>query len=282
MTVVAACQLGPTLREPVANQERVAAAVAEAAGRGAELVVLPELMSSGYAFVDHREAWEWAEPADGPTMRTWAQLAADHEIVLVGGFCERAGERLFNSAAIVDSSGLRAVYRKAHLWDRERLIFAAGDAAPPIVDTSVGRISTMICYDLEFPEWVRIPALTGAQLLAAPVAWPALGRPVAGERPAEVVRVQADAGMNRLPVVACDRVREERGVGWVGGTVLTDADGAVLAGGWGSEREEIMVADVDLSVADDKRVGGLSDIHADRRVDLYPTAGWVGLQETGA
>jgi 5-aminopentanamidase len=275
MTVIAACQLRPTLGDPSANRERVASFVGDAVGQGAQLVVLPELVSSGYAFEDRAEAWEAGERADGPTLAAWQRLAAEHGIVLAGGFCERAGDVLFNSAAVVDPSGLRAVYRKAHLWDRERLIFAAGDGAPPIVETSLGRISTMICYDLEFPEWVRIPALAGAQLIAAPVNWPAAGAVPAGERPAEVVRVQADAGVNRLPVVACDRVGDERGVAWVGGTVLTDADGWVVAGGYAGADEAVFTADVDLASADDKRVGGLSDIHADRRPELYPTTGWV-------
>ena len=274
MTVIAACQVAPTLGDLAANRERVAAAVSEAAGRGAELVVLPELVSSGYAFTDRAEAWESAESADGVTVSGWRQLAGDHGVVLVAGFCERSGETLFNSAAVVDPSGLRAVYRKAHLWDRERLIFTAGDAAPPIVETSFGRLSTMICYDLEFPEWVRIPALAGAQLLAAPVNWPAAPSRE-GERPAEVVRVQANAAVNRLPIVACDRVADERGVTWVGGTVLTDADGWVLAGGWSGDAEQILVAEVDPTTADDKRIGGLSDIHGDRRAELYPTTGWV-------
>src|SRR5262249_4869608 len=187
---------------------------------------------------------------------------------------ERSGDSLFNSAAVVDASGVRAVYRKAHLWDRERLIFDAGNEAPPIVETSVGRLSTMICYDLEFPEWVRIPALAGAQLLAAPVNWPASPAPE-GERPAEVVRVQANAAVNRMPIVACDRVAMERGVTWVGGTVLTDADGWVVAGGWASEGETVVMAEVDPAQADDKKIGGLSDIHADRRPELYPTTSWV-------
>jgi 5-aminopentanamidase len=274
MTVVAACQLGPMLGDVAGNRERVASAVEDAAGRGAELVVLPELVSSGYAFEDRTEARAAAEEADGVTVRGWERLAADHGVVLVGGFCERSGEQLFNSAAVVDPSGVRAVYRKAHLWDRERLIFDAGDQAPPILETRVGRISTMICYDLEFPEWVRIPALAGAQLLAAPVNWPAAPAPE-GERPAEVVRVQANASVNRLPIVACDRVGVERGVAWVGGTVLADADGWVIAGGRSSDGEAIVMAEIDPRQADDKRIGGLSDIHADRRSELYPTSGWV-------
>ena len=84
-----------------------------------------------------------------------------------------------------------------------------------------------------------------------------------------MVRVQADAAVNRMPVVASDRVGDERGVGWVGGTVVTDADGWVVGGGWGDANEKIVLGEVDLSSADDKGIGGLSDIHADRRPELY-------------
>lgn len=273
MTIVAGCQLAPTLGDPAANRELVADAVGRAAALGARLVVLPELVSSGYVFTDRAEAAGTAESPGGATVTLWQRLAVDHDIVLVGGFCERGGPTdpdgtVFNSAAVVDPSGVRAVYRKVHLWDQERLIFTPGSAPPPVVPTAVGRIATMICYDLEFPEWVRLPALAGAQLLAAPVNWPDYPRPDT-ERPNEVVRAQADAGVNRMPVLACDRVGTERGVDWVGGTVITNANGWVLAGGQGGHDETIVVAEVDIAEASDKRVGGLSDIHADRRPELY-------------
>jgi 5-aminopentanamidase len=94
--------------------------------------------------------------------RFWARLAADHGVVVVGGFCELASGDLFNSAALVDPGGLRGVYRKAHLWDRESLWFSPGSAAPPVIPTRFGRIAVMICYDLEFPEWVRLPSCSSS------------------------------------------------------------------------------------------------------------------------
>ena len=95
---------------------------------------------------------------------------------------------VYNSAALVSPDGVLAVYRKAHLWDAEKLVFTPGDAPPPVVDLPFGRVGLMICYDLEFPEWVRLAALAGADLIAAPVNWPAMPVP-AGERPCDVVRV---------------------------------------------------------------------------------------------
>jgi predicted amidohydrolase len=279
-TVVAGCQVAPVLGDPAANREVVTAAVADAAGQGARVVVLPELVSSGYVFTDRAEAAAAAEPADGDTIRHWHNLARTHHLVIIGGFCELgANDTLYNSAAIIDPTGVRAVYRKAHLWDRERLIFTPGNTPPPVVATEAGRISTMICYDLEFPEWVRIPALAGAQLLAAPVNWPAYPHPD-NQRPLEVIRAQADAGVNRMAVIASDRTGTERGVSWVGGTVVTDPDGWILAGGTFTAHTHTAIAEVDLALALDKRIGGLSDIHADRRPELYGPVTARGLRAT--
>jgi 5-aminopentanamidase len=289
-TVVACCQLAPVLGDPAANRELAAAAVAGAAAQGASVVVLPELISSGYVFESQAEARASAEAADGETVSCWARLAADHGIVIVGGFCETAAGEVFNSAALVDPDGLRSVYRKAHLWDNERRWFSPGSAAPPVTPTRFGRIAMMICYDLEFPEWVRLPALDGAQLLCAPTNWPAFPRP-AGERPAEVVKVQADAAVNRMFIAACDRTGEERGVGWVGGSVIVDADGWPLAAtpqaagptatspGRPADAPITITARCRLGDALDKTTGPMNDVHADRRPELYRRVGGETIPE---
>jgi len=268
VTVVACCQLAPVFGDPAANRELAAGAVTGAVDRGSRVVVLPELISSGYVFQSQAEARACAETADGPTVTLWARLAADRQIVIVGGFCETDGGELFNSAALVDPGGLRCVYRKAHLWDSESLWFTPGSAAPPVVATRFGQIGVMICYDLEFPEWVRLPALDGAQLLCAPTNWPAFPRP-GGERPAEIVRVQADAAVNRMLIAACDRTGAERGVDWVGGSVIVDADGWPLAEATGAAGPVTITAECRLASALDKATGPRNDVHADRRPGLY-------------
>ena len=267
-TLVACCQLTPVFGDPAANRELTADAITHAAGRGAGVVVLPELVSSGYVFRSRAEAQACAETADGPTLGLWARLAADHEIVIVGGFCEIAGGVLFNSAALVDPGGMRWVYRKAHLWDAEPRWFTPGGQSPPVILTRFGRIAVMICYDLEFPEWVRLPALDGAQLLCAPANWPAFPRPD-GERPAEIVRVQAGAAVNRMFIAACDRTGEERGVDWVAGSVIVDADGWPLAEATMTAGPITITAECRLGDALSKAVGSANDVHADRRPELY-------------
>ena len=141
--------------------------------------MLPELSDSGYLFADASEARSLASPAaSSVTLSRWRSLAASHDLTVAGGFCELGQDgELYNSAAIVDASGTRAVYRKAHLWDTEKKIFTPGDGAPPVVELPLGNVALMICYDLEFPEWVRLAALSGADLIAAPVNWPASASP---------------------------------------------------------------------------------------------------------
>jgi 5-aminopentanamidase len=267
--VVACCQVAPILGDLAANRELAADAVTRAAGQGASVVVLPELVSSGYVFESQAEAWAAAEPPYGEMVSLWVRLAAQHRIVIVGGFCEAADDGgVYNSAALAGPDGLHCVYRKAHLWDAERLWFTPGNGIPPVVATEFGRIAVMICYDLEFPEWVRLPALDGAQLLCAPVNWPAAPRPE-GERPAEVVRVQADAGVNRMFVAACDRTGRERGVDWIAGSVIADPDGYPLAAAPPPSGPITIAAECRLADALDKTVSRYSNIHADRRPRLY-------------
>jgi len=216
------------------------------------------------------EARALARPAaDSPALRRWQALAAEHHIVIVGGFCELGLDgRLFNSAALVDASGVRAVYRKAHLWDAEKLVFTPGDDAPPVVALPMGRVGVMICYDLEFPEWVRLAALAGADLIAAPVNWPAMPVP-AGERPCDVVRVQADACVNGVFIAVADRCRAERGVSWVGGTVIVGPDGYPLAGPVTADEPAVLVASYDLTRARNKQISAHNDVLTDRRPLLY-------------
>ncbi|OWP48491.1 nitrilase family protein [Pseudomonas nitroreducens] len=272
---VACCQLAPIVGDPTHNRRVAERAIRTAALRGAQVIVLPELAQSGYVFEDRAEALALSEAQDGPTLQLWQRLASELGIVIVGGFCERLkGERVANSAALVDARGLRTVYRKAHLWDGENAIFTPGSEAPPVVETTFGMIAVMICYDLEFPEWVRLPALAGAELLCAPVNWPWGPRPDQ-ERAAEVVRVQANASVNRLFIAACDRHGHERGVDWVQGSVIVDADGFPLAGP-AEGGEQILLATLDLARARNKRISLHNHLHQDRRPRLYGEQGLLG------
>ena len=267
-TTVAACQLRLDIDDPEGNRRAVVEAVASAATRGARLVVLPELVTSGYVFADVAEATARSEPLDGPTVTLLAELSRVHDLVLVAGFCEwSGGERPWNSLVVLDRGELSAVYRKTHLWGTEKAVFSAGDERAPVVDTSVGRLAAMICYDLEFPEMVRDVALRGAQVVVAPSNWPSVSPPP-GERPPEVVKAQAAAAVNRVFVVVADRWGHERGVDWIGGSVVCDVEGYPVAGP-ATGGEALLVAELDLERAGDKRLGPANDALADRRPELY-------------
>ena len=266
---VACCQVALAIGDTAGNRARVRTAILNAAAVGAQVVVLPELANSGYMFADLAELHSCAEPLEGSTVQEWTDLASAHGLIIVGGLAEAGADgRVYNAAVLIDASGLRASYRKVHLWDNENNnLFTPGSAAPPVVDTALGRIGVMVCYDLEFPEWVRAAALAGADLLCAPVNWPLFPRPT-GERPSEVVKVQAGASVNRMFIAVADRAGRERGQDWLGGSVIVDADGypqTTLALGL----EGIHMATVNLSNARNKHVSARNHVHTDRRTELY-------------
>ncbi|MDR2983747.1 MAG: carbon-nitrogen hydrolase [Nocardiopsaceae bacterium] len=272
---IAACQVSLRVGEMAQNRATAAEAVTRAAGMGAMIVVLPELTPSGYIFRDVAEARSLSERPDGPTAAQWHDLAARHDLVIVGGFSELgADDLLYNSAMLVDPSGVRAVYRKAHLWDAEADFFTPGSEPPPVVKTSYGAISMLICYDVEFPEWVRLPALAGAELLAVPTNWPAEPVPT-GERSILSANVQVQAFANRMFIAAACRCGAERGVEWTGGSVIAGHDGYPLAGPAstaspaGTAQPELLIADCDLTLARNKATGPRNDAHADRRPAIY-------------
>jgi predicted amidohydrolase len=266
-TRVTCCQIPLRIGDTTGNRTTAAAAIEAAAADGAQIVLLPELASSGYMFADRAELASLAEPRDGPAITEWANLAEVFGLTIVAGFPEDAGDRIYNSAAVVDRTGLRGVYRKTHLWDSENAVFDRADDLPLLIETEHGRIGVLLCYDVEFPEWVRAVALAGAELLCAPVNWPLLPRPD-GERPTEMVRAMAGAGINRMPVAVCDRAGVERDQDWIGGSLITDADGyPVVVAQYGKPGN--ITADVDLTQARIKKFNQYNDVHGDRRTDLY-------------
>jgi predicted amidohydrolase len=266
VTRIACQQLAPVFADLDANRRLTVGAIQEAVEAGADVVVLPELITSGYMFESTDEILDVAIGTDDAIIGDWAAEAARADVVVIGGFCERGEDgRVYNSAAVIDASGLRAVYRKLHLWDREKLVFTPGSKLPPVIDTRVGRIAAVICYDLEFPELTRSIALAGAQALLVPTNWPLVPRPET-ERPPEVVIGMAAARVNRMAVACADRLGVERGQKWTGGTTIIGADGWVAAE---SRGPGLVVADVDLEFALDKRLTEHADAFGDRRPEHY-------------
>lgn len=256
------------------NIERIREAIGATAEGGARLIVLPELATSGYVFADRAEAESVSlTRAD----RRWAliQRAIPADVVVVLGYAERDGDRLFNTAAVLTSERRLADYRKSHLWGTEKQVFDEGTTAGMVVDVPFGRLGVAICYDNEFPEVPRSLALAGADVLALPVNWPLVPRP-AGEHPPETIQAMASARSSRLPTVIADRSGAERGVEWTGGTAVIDAHGWIAATPTAPAAVSTpvptapaAVATVRMADSRDKSLPPHNDLFADRRPDLY-------------
>ena len=267
---VACCQTVPDVGDAGASAAQARAALSEAVAAGAQIVVLPELCNSGYVFESLEEARAAAVPADGELLDGWAQEAARGDaVVVLGGFCEVADDgRLFNSAALVDRSGVLAVYRKLHLWNDESLWFTPGEESAPVVDTVHGRIGMGVCYDIEFPELTRGLALGGADLIALPTNWPRETPPQVGG-PMVKLLARSTAYLNRVFVVVCDRGGRERGLDFEGGSSITAPDGSVPASSEPGAAAQTLIAECELSDARNKRTGPRNDAIADRRPEHY-------------
>jgi 5-aminopentanamidase len=269
---IACCQIAPDVESPVASAALARASIAGAIDEGADIVLLPELCTSGYVFRSLDEARAAATPADGALLNGWADEAARGDALVVGGFCELAPDgRLFNSSALVDRNGVLAVYRKMHLWAEERFWFTAGEAPAPVVSTRHGSIGLAVCYDLEFPELTRGLALQGAQLIALPTNWPRDNAPPDG-RPVLHSLAAMTAYWNKLFVAVCDRCGTERGLEFEGGSVIAGPDGAFRAGPVPDRGVRTLVADCELNEAADKRTSEHNDAFADRRPAHYVQA----------
>ncbi|WP_081955216.1 nitrilase family protein [Achromobacter sp. RTa] len=268
---VASIQMAPAIGEVAANVARSIELAEEAAARGARLVVLPELANTGYMFESREEAYALAEPVpEGPSSRAWIELAGRLGIYLVAGIAERCGDRLYNSALVAGPQGYIGTYRKLHLWGDENLYFEAGDLGLPVFHTELGRLGVAICYDGWFPEVYRLLALRGADLVAVPTNWvPMPGQTPDGPAMAHALAI-AGAHSNGLTVVCADRVGVERGQPFVGRSLIVGSQGWTAAGPASADREEILLAAVDLKAARrGRQLNAFNHVLRDRRRDVY-------------
>ena len=269
MLKIAVCQLPLDVEKPVAfNIGLAEEAIVRASALGAKLIVLPELTNSGYVFKDKDEAMSRATTLDGSLVLEWMEIASREKITLVAGLNLLVDGKLRNASVIIDESGLRGHYFKAHLWNDELDIFIPGDNPPLVIDTEFGRLATMVCYDLEFTEWVRLAMLDDAVVMALPTNWPSSGLP-AIPTALEAVRVQAAASQNKMVVAAADRCRPERGVIWSSASVIADSDGVLQAIADPAAGAKIQILVADLEIPTDRKLSARNDARTDRRVHLY-------------
>lgn len=268
MITAAAVQMKPELTNTEKNLGTVASLATKARESGAELIVFPECCLTGYALTDS-EARSLAEPLQGPSTEKLAALCARIDAVIVIGLLESGDDgELYNTAALIDPTGLRAGYRKTHLptLGVDRFVTPGDKLAPP-VDCKSGLAGLLICYDLRFPEPARVLALEGAQMITLPTAWPR----AASLYPDHIVRTRA--AENYIYVIAANRIGEERGTHYLGRSIIANPDGRILTEA-SSDDQEILIAQLDPELTLDKhrifQPGEYElDLLNDRRPDLY-------------
>ncbi len=266
-----------------ANIARAEQLVREAAAKGAQIILIPELFETPYFCIEQDSRHlALAQPLEhNAAVRHFRPLARELGVVLPISFFERDGLVNFNSIAIIDADAeLLGVYRKAHIPNgpgyQEKTYFVPGDTGFKVWSTAHGRIGVGICWDQWFPETARVMALMGAELLLFPTA--------IGSEPPPAVAVnskdhwqrtqQGHAAANLMPLIAANRYGLERSlqdpqglyIRFYGSSFITDATGAKVAEA-PEEGDAVLVASFDLA-----RLAAQRDnwyVFRDRRPDLY-------------
>ena len=271
-----------------ANLAVIESRVAEAAAQGARLVLLQELHNGAY-FCQHESVDEFdlAEPIPGPSTGRLGALAKQHGVVIVGSLFERRAAGLYhNTAVVLEKDGsLLGKYRKMHIPDDpgfyEKFYFTPGDLGFRPVDTSVGRLGVLVCWDQWYPEAARLMALAGAELLLYPTAigWDPDDRQdeQLRQRDAWVLSHRGHAVANGLPVLSCNRVGHEpsplasprhagaSGIRFWGNSHVLGPQGEFIAEA-GTE-PTLLVCEVDLQRSE--QVRRIWPFLRDRRIDAY-------------
>jgi predicted amidohydrolase len=255
-TRVAAWQCQPGSLDVAGNLRRLDDACAAAAARGAEVLVTPEMFTSGYA-ITRAGAERLAEDRGGPTEDAVAQLARRHGLAIVYGHPERApGGRAYNAATMIGpDGGVRGRHRKVHLYgDVDRGQFVANDERPAAFDFDGARVGLLICYDVEFPESVRSLAAGGARTVLVPTA------NMTGCEEVQEILVRARACENNVGLVYANYCGADDMFEYNGLSVICGPRGEVLAQA-DAKTEQLVIADLPAE--------STGTYLADRRADLY-------------
>ena len=267
------------------NRRTAEAMVRQAAGNGAQIILLPELFETPYFCQERRYAsYELATtPAENPAIAQLRKVAAELQVVLPVSFYEKAGTALYNSIAIIDADGsVLGIYRKTHIPDdhfyQEKFYFTPGDTGFKVWNTRYARIGVGICWDQWFPETARCMAVQGAEILLYPTA---IGsEPILNVDSSGHWRrvMQGHAAANLVPVAAANRIGtetvtpcEENGgqsssLTFYGSSFIADATGELVASA-GRDTEEILYASFDLDALCEERFSW--GLFRDRRPETY-------------
>ena len=261
---IAAVQFRPEFGNKEKNIKRIIQIID---GIDAELIVLPELCTTGYYFLSRDESAKFAEPAAGDTISLFRKIASDSGKTIVIGFAEKDGDKIYNSSAVIfpyEDAEIKT-YRKTHLFYRERFSFDEGDSGFFIVEDKKNdiKIGQMICYDWRFPEAARSLALKGADLIVCP-----------SNLVTDVwhVSMPSRALENKVYLAVANRTGTELRNGeelyFNGKSAIYSYNGKTMA--LASEKgEEIIYADIEPQKTRNKSFNPYNDIFTDRRPGIY-------------
>ena len=268
------------------NIERLADGIADLARRGAQLIVLQELHNSLYfCQVEDVNNFDLAEPVPGPSTEIYGELAKRYQVVIVTSLFERRAAGLYhNTAVVIERDGFIAgCYRKMHIPDDpgyyEKFYFTPGDLGFHPIQTSVGRLGVLVCWDQWYPEAARLMALQGAELLIYPTAigYATEDTPEEQQRQRRAWQtvMRGHAVANGLPVVAVNRVGWEpttgsedssEGIQFWGTSFVCGPQGEVIYEASDDEEESIIV---ELDLEHSEQVRRWWPFLRDRRIDNY-------------
>lgn len=274
------------------NRRTAEAMVRQAAGNGAQIILLPELFETPYFCQERRYAsYELATtPAENPAIAQLRKVAAELQVVLPVSFYEKAGTALYNSIAIIDADGsVLGIYRKTHIPDdhfyQEKFYFTPGDTGFRVWDTAYAKIGVGICWDQWFPESARCMALQGAELLFYPTAIGSEPILDCDSMPHWRRCMQGHAAANIMPLVAANRVGTETvtpspdnqnqssSLTFYGSSFIADETGALVEQA-GREETGILTHTFDLDeIRELRRSWG---VFRDRRPEMYGAMGHFG------
>jgi len=270
--------------DTAANLEKSITAIREAARRGAQLVVLQELHAGPYfCQSEDTRCFDLAEPIPGPSSDKLASVARDCSIVIVASLFERRAPGLYhNTAVVLEKDGdIAGIYRKMHIPDDpgfyEKFYFTPGDLGFTPINTSVGRLGVLVCWDQWYPEAARLMALAGAELLIYPTAigWDPndSAKEKAHQRDAWITIQRSHAIANGIPVISVNRVGFEAapgadgsGIRFWGSSFVAGCQGELLVR-TDTEKEELCTVTINMSRSEDVR--RIWPFFRDRRIDSY-------------
>lgn len=270
--------------DPAVNIQRLAKGIADLAARGAQLIVLQELHNSLYfCQVEDVNNFDLAEPIPGPSTGFYGELAKQYGVVIVTSLFEKRAPGLYhNTAVVIEKDGtIAGKYRKMHIPDDpayyEKFYFTPGDLGFHPIDTSIGRLGVLVCWDQWYPEAARLMALQGAEILIYPTAigYESSDTPDEQERQREAwtTVMRGHAVANGLPVIAVNRVGHEpdpsgqtRGIEFWGSSFAVGPQGEIHYRASNDEEESIVI-EVDMHHSE--QVRRWWPFLRDRRIDYY-------------